>query len=91
MAVIRGESGTIRYERGDIDLGPLAEALREAGLDALSIRDMTGVALPKVLRLMGITQDVRRGTELTGYEVAQLSVLAGVPLSSIVKVEGGLR
>lgn len=83
-----GECGAVRIERGDIDLGPLAESLREAGHDALTIRDMTGISLPKVLRLMGITQDARRGTELTGYEVAQLAALADVPLSSIVK--GGL-
>lgn len=85
MAVYKTECRIERIERGDIDLTPLAATLRERGFDALTVRDLTGIQLPKVLRLLGITHDERRGTELNGYEVVQLAALADIPLSAIVK------
>lgn len=84
MAVFCPECRCTRYEEADIDLGPLSRAIADRGLDALTVRDATGIALPKILKIMGITEDQRSRHSLTGYEIVQLAVFCEIPLSAIL-------
>lgn len=86
--MIESTHGTYRYEKGDVNLDPIASALRERGCDALTVRDATGIALPKVLRLLGLSSlSASCGGQITGYEAVQLAAFAEVPLSALL--EGG--
>ena len=67
----------------------IASRIREDGLSAVEVSEATGIALPKVLRLMGLAGARPRACdELDGIELVQLCMLVGLSLASVVD-EGG--
>ena len=81
-------TNTTRFQPKQIHHEVIAECLAEAGMTALDVARATGIALPKILRLMGLASGPARSRdELDGLELVQLCMLAGVPLSSVVEDE----
>lgn len=70
--------------RWRIDYAPVRESLAEMGVGALDVAQATGIALPKVLRLMGVVSTNRVSDELSGVELVQLCAFTGLPLSAVV-------
>ena len=66
-----------------IHMDALAAALAETGDTALDIVRGTGIPLPKVLRLLGLSTASRAAPALDGLEIVQL------PLSAVMDAEEG--
>lgn len=73
-----------RRTRWRIDYAPVRESLAEMGVGALDVAQVTGIALPKVLRLMGVVSTNRVSDELSGIELVRLCAFTGLPLSAVV-------
>ena len=67
-----------------IHLDALAAALGETGDTALDIVRGTGIPLPKVLRLLGLSTASRAAPE-----IVQLCLYAELPLSAVMDAEEG--
>lgn len=72
----------------EIDFGPLRACLIEMDASPREIASATGIALPKVLRLLGISGGVRRVEGLDGFDLVRLCFYAGLPLSAVVRSDG---
>ena len=68
-----------------IHMDALAAALRETGATALDIVRGTGIPLPKVLRLLGLSTASRAAPALDG--IVQLCLYAELPLSAVMDAE----
>lgn len=64
-------------------------ALGETGDTALDIVRGTGIPLPKVLRLLGLSTASRAAPALDGLEIVQLCLYAELPLSAVMDAEEG--
>ena len=69
--------------------GRLAAALGETGDTALDIVRGTGIPLPKILRLLGLSTASRAAHALDGLEIVQLCLYAELPLSAVMDAEEG--
>ena len=67
----------------------LAAALGETGDTALDIVRGTGIPLPKILRLLGLSTASRAAPALDGLEIVQLCLYAELPLSAVMDAEEG--
>lgn len=56
---------------------------------ALDIVRGTGIPLPKVLRLLGLSTASRAAAALDGLEIVQLCLYAELPLSAVMDAEEG--
>ena len=76
-----------------IHMDALAAALGEARAPArprkLDIVRGTGIPLPKVLRLLGLSTASRAAAALDGLEIVQLCLYAELPLSAVMDAEEG--
>ena len=72
-----------------IHLDALAAALAETGDTALDIVRGTGIPLPKILRLLGLSTASRGAPALDGLEIVQLCLYAELPLSAVMDAEEG--
>ena len=72
-----------------IHLDALAAALGETGDTALDIVRGTGIPLPKILRLLGLSTASRAAPALDGLEIVQLCLYAEFPLSAVMDAEEG--
>ena len=68
-----------------IHLDALAAALGETGD---TVRG-TGIPLPKILRLLGLSTASRAAPALDGLEIVQLCLYAELPLSAVMDAEEG--
>lgn len=72
-----------------VDYSAIRDRISDEGATALDVAQAASIALPKVLRLMGISGGPRRAAdELTGFEAVRLCAMLDVPLSAIVRGEG---
>ena len=72
-----------------IHLDALAAALGETGDTALDLVRGTGLPLPKILRLLGLSTASRAAPALDGLEIVQLCLYAELPLSAVMDAEEG--
>ena len=68
-----------------IHMDALAAALAETGDTALDIVRGTGIPLPKVLRLLGLSTASRAAPALDGLEIVQLCLYAELTLSAVIE------
>lgn len=71
----------------EIDHGPLRACLIEMDASPREVATATGIALPKILRLLGVSGGVRRAEGLDGFDLVRLCSYAGLPLSAVVRDE----
>ena len=72
-----------------IDHSPLRACLIESGSSAIEIARSTGIPLPKILRIMGLSGG-RTGKDLiNGFELVRLCAYVGLPISAVANMEEG--
>lgn len=72
-----------------MDYSAIRDRIADEGATALDVSQCASIALPKVLRLMGISGGPKRAAdELTGFEAVKLCAMLDVPLSEIVRGDG---
>lgn len=70
-----------------IDHSPLRACLIESGSSAIEIAQTTGISLPKILKLMGLSGGRVGKDQIDGFELVRLCTYAGLPFSAVVRME----
>lgn len=62
----------------------IAECIGESGMSPADVARATGIALPKVLRLVGLCSGrARVCDEIDGFELIRLCLFLGLPMSAV--------
>lgn len=70
-----------------VDHAPIRACIDDMGASAIDVARATGIALPKVLRVMGLAGGARSKEALDGFELVQLLSFVGLPVSAVVMPE----